>query len=604
MKQFRIVVFTLCLCASWIHADNTQPPEILPVDAIKPGMTGTTYTVMQGTKIDAIHTEIFGVLRNAIGPGHHLIIARLNDEKTKLTFAVHGMSGSPLYVDGKIAGALSRRVSQFEKDAFCGFTPIQDMLDVDNQAATESPKSSPAKKLVGADAWFRPMTGDAGMTFQPLLTPLVVAGLSPRAFSVWAREFRDSNFLSVMGAGGGGENPIHIDTPFNPGAPVSALLVKGAINVGGTGTMTYRNGNKMYAFGHPMFGFGSVQVPMARAEIIATIPSYLYPYKISNIGQVIGTITQDRLTAICGEVGEAPHMIPMTVEITGSNGKAKTFQMELFDHPQLTPYLVRSVFASITLLSLDYSSVFSMAVDGEIELNGLPSVKRHDFYSGDEETRFESLFGLAGDVDELMNSSLGEAKIKKVHIRATIENRRHEYDLEDVWINSDTVKRGETVTLRVTLRPWQGEPRVETISIPLPEELKGGEVKLLVGDADSMRRAELGWGTSTSSGKLDSLVLTSTRIARENPRTLTQLIEQMNKSRPHNYLYYRLSVSTPGQLVQNQRLTSLPPSSLAVRESKRSKEGSTRLSDAELFEKRIAVDGVVTGSQELTLKIE
>ena len=592
------------LVANLCIADEVKPPEILSVDAIKPGMTGTTYTVMQGTKIEPIHTEVFGVLRNAIGPGHHLIIARLNDEKTKLTFAVHGMSGSPLYIDGKIVGALSRRVTQFEKDAFCGFTPIQDMLDVDKQAAVEPPNPSPGKKLVGVSAWFRPMTGGEGMTFQPLLTPLVISGLSPRAFAVWGKLFSDSNFLPVMGAGGGSENPIHVDGPFEPGAPVSALLVRGAINVGGTGTMTYRNGNKIYGFGHPMLGFGSVKVPMARAEIIATIPSYMYPYKISNIGQVIGTITQDRLTAISGEVGEMPKMIPMTVDITKPNGKTKTFNVELFDHPHLTPYLVRGVFAAFTLLSLDYSSEFSMALDGEIALDGLPSVKLRDFYSGAEDARLESLFGLAGHVEELMNSSLGEAKIRKISIKAAVEDRRHEYELEDVWINRDTIKPGETVTLRVTLRPYQGEPKVETVSFLLPEELKSGEVKLLVGDAETMRRAELGWSTSSSSGKLDSIILSSTRIARVNPRTLAQLVELMNKSRPSNFLYYRLSASTPGQVVQNQRLTSLPPSALAVRESKRSRDGSSKLSDAELFEKRIAVDGAVSGSQELTIKVE
>lgn len=603
MKRFLAGLSSLLLIASLLHADNATPPEVFPVDAIKPGMTGTTYTVMQGTKIEPIHTEVFGVLRNAIGPGHHLIVARLNDEKTKLTFAVHGMSGSPLYIDGKVVGALSRRVSQFEKDAFCGFTPIQDMLDVNKQAPVEPPRSSPAKKLAGISAWFRPMTAGDGMTFQPLLTPLVVAGLSPRAFSVWANEFRDSNFLPVMGAGGGDENPIHVDTPFDPGAPVSAILVRGALNVGGTGTMTYRNGNKIFGFGHPMFGFGNVKVPMARAEIIATVPSYLYPYKIANIGQVIGTITQDRVTAIAGEVGPQPQMIPMTVEITGSSGRTKTSKVELIDHPQLTGRFVRGVFASLTLLTLEYNEEFSMTMDSEIELDGLPSVKLRDFFSGEEDARFESLFGVGNEVDELLNTNLGTPKIKRITIRAAVEDHRREYEVEDVWVNSDTVKRGDTVTLRVTLRPYQGEPKVETISIPLPEELKSGEVKLVVGDADAMRRAELGWGAS-STGKSDSIVLFSSHIVRENPRTLAQLVELLNKSRPHNFLYYRLSSTTPGQLVQNQRLTSLPPSALVVRESKRSRDGSAKLNDAELFEKRVAVDGTVSGSVELTLKVE
>jgi len=595
--------FSLLLAVA--RAEDSKPPEIFPISEIKPGLTGTTYTVLQGTNIVPIHTEIHGLLPNAVGPGHHLIIGRLNDEKTRLTFAVHGMSGSPLYIDGRIAGALSRRVVPFEKDAFCGFTPIQDMLDVDKLRDQPRPRAaSPGRRLADVKSWFRPVAAPDGMAWQPLSIPLVVAGLPPRAFAFWTKEFADMNFLPVMGAGGAGVEQKEVPGHFEPGSPMTALLARGAFAIGGTGTLTYRNGNKVYGFGHPMLWIGSAKVPMARAEIIATVPSYLYPYKISNIGQVVGTITQDRLTAITGEVGPAPRMVPMRVEIAPSNGKAKTYEMELFDHARLTPRLVSSIFSSVSLLALEYTPEFSMDLEAEAEIDGAPNLKARGFYSGEDEARFYALTEFARKVDDLYNNPFGEPTIKRITIHAKVRESRREYRIEDVWLDKELAKPGETLNVRVGLRAFQGERRVETMSIVLPEELKSGEAKLLVGDADAMRRAESGLSATGSTGKSDSIAVVLPSTTREDPRSLAQWIEVLNKSWEQNRLYFRLSRATPGQLVQNERLTGLPPSAIAVRDSRKWKDGANKLSEAELLEKSVALDGVVTGSAELTVRIE
>jgi hypothetical protein len=270
----------------------------------------------------------------------------------------------------------------------------------------------------------------------------------------------------------------------------------------------------------------------------------------------------------------------------------------------ITAALVQSVFNSITMLSLDYTREFSMAVEAKAELDGLPAVTMKDFYSGEEGARFEVLFGFARDVDELLNNPIAEARIKSITIKTTLGERRREFNIEEAWINKDTAKPGETVSLHVALRAFQGERRIERFEIVLPEEIKSGEVKLLVGDADAMRRAESGSSGSMTITKSDSVTVVSSVAPRERARTLEQIIQKMNEARPHNCLYYRLSRTTPGQLVQNERMPSLPPSELAVRESRRWKEGATKLSDAELFERRVPFDGVVNGSAELTIKVE
>jgi hypothetical protein len=602
---WRIQIIAALAGALASQGADTKPPELFPVSDIKAGLTGTTYTVLQGTRIDPIHTEIYGLLPNAVGPGHHLIIGRLDDEKTRTTFAVHGMSGSPLYIDGKIAGALSRRLTPFEKDAFCGFTPIQDMLEVDNPSPAPPPVVSSSKNFTGSKAWFRPLTASEGLTFQTLLTPLVVSGLPPRAFSIWAKEFADMNFLPVMGAGGSGAEARNIETPFEPGAPLAAVFARGAFHIGGTGTLTYRKGNRVYGFGHPMLMIGNARIPMARAEIIATVPSYFYPYKISRTAQVVGTITEDRLTAISGDVGPQPRMIPMSVEMSFADGQSKKYPMELFDSPFLTPKLVGDVFSSVTLLSIEYTREFSMAIEGEIVMEGLPSVKFNDFCAGEQSERFMGVEEFIRDVDDLYNNALGKPVIQRIQLKATVADQRREFEIQDVWINRDLAKPGETITARVTLRAYHGQTRVETIPILLPEEVKSGELKLLVGDADAMRRAETGSSFGGGgTGKLDVSAVSLFRNDRENTRTLTQLIELMNQARPHDFLYYRLSRTSPGQLVQSQRLTSLPPSAMAIRESRRWKDGSTKLSDAEIFEKRLPMAGVVRGSAELSIKIE
>lgn len=605
MSRLPGVLFLVVLGLTTDAADF-KAPQVFPLADIKPGMTGVTHTVLQGTEVVPIHTEIFGVLPNAIGPGHDLIIGRLNDEKTRLTFAVHGMSGSPLYIDGKIAGALSRRVVQFEKDAFCGFTPIQDMLDADKPApppAIAARASSPLQFL-GPQAWFRPIAARDGMVFQPFLTPLVLSGVPPRAMPLWTKHFGELNFLPVLGGGSHDDAPPKVESPFVPGAPMAAVLARGAFTIGGTGTMTFRNGAKVYGFGHPMLWLGSTKLPMARAEIIATVPSYLYPYKISRIAQTIGTITQDRLTAIAGEVGPEPRLVPMKVEITPFGAKSKTYEMELVDDPQLTPRIVGAVFGTLSLLSLEYTREFSMDMDAEIALEGLPSVTFRDFYSGDDGARFATLLDLPDRVHQLYNNPFAEAKIKGITLRAALREERRQFLLEEVWTNRDTVKPGDEVVVRCVLRAWQGDRHVETFTFTVPEEAKSGEIKLLVGDADVMRLAELGMvaGSMRTDSEWSSVILSY--ASREKPNSLTQLVEILNRQRPHNCLYYRLSRTAPGQLVHSKRLTGLPPSALAVRESRKWTDDASKLTDAELFERRLPVEGVLEGKAELKWKLE
>jgi len=387
------IVALVALLGAALDGAGQVPPqgEVFPLSRVQAGMRGKAYTVMQGTEVVPLDVEIYGVLHDFIGPKKDLIVGKLVDERTKLTGAVHGMSGSPLYIEGKIAGALSYRLTQFEKEGWCGFTPIADMIEA-GESGRESPRKAGrlesalgGRRFAGVgNAGMPLLAGDSG-GFRPLTVPVTIGGLGPRVFEWLRSEFAargfDGRLLPTMG-GGGQENKL-LKTPFEPGTPVAAVLATGDVHMAATGTLTWRRGSRVLGFGHPMFGSGKVAIPMARAEIIATISSYLMPHKLSNTRQVVGTIYQDRLTAIAGEIGPVPPMSELNIRLWSPRGE-RSFHSRLYQQEFMTPAIAASCVGQALTDTLDYSREFSLTLRGDIELKNHGRIHVENFYSGSE----------------------------------------------------------------------------------------------------------------------------------------------------------------------------------------------------------------------------
>ncbi len=308
-----------------------QNPEFFPLSQVRPGMTGTAWTVFQGATPEPMQVEILGVLRGARGPGQDMILAQLHGAKPEYTGVVEGMSGSPVYIGGKLLGSLSYRIGQFAKDPIAGITPIEQMLEV-----RDMPFHDPAGETQTASAAFPPASGMSlspspadslavgAMTFQPMETPLVMSGFRPEAIRFWQQQTAGTTLEPVV-AGGGlsglggssapGESASVAHPALEPGSAVSMQLIRGDLEVAATCTVTYIDPKQLLACGHPVLGAGPVSLPMTTAEVVTTLASPLNAFKIVNTGVTVGAFTEDRESALRGILGAQAHMIPVHIAI-------------------------------------------------------------------------------------------------------------------------------------------------------------------------------------------------------------------------------------------------------------------------------------------------
>lgn len=608
MNYRTAIVATVALLNAVLAGAGQAPPQdvIFPLDQVQAGMRGKAYTVMQGSEVVPLDVEIYGVLRDFIGPRKDLIVGKLVDERTKFTGAVHGMSGSPLYIEGRVAGALSYRLTQFEKEGWCGFTPIADMIEVGEVHGGTQRRTSRLglergeKRLASvggvglptmanaAERAFQFLPADSG-GFRPLAVPVTIGGLGPKMFEWLRSEFAaqgfDGRLLPVMG--GGGQEAKLLKGPFEPGAALAAVLATGDIHMAGTGTLTWRRGNRVLGFGHPMFQNGKVAIPMARAEIVATISSYLMPHKISNTRQVVGTIQQDRLTAIAGEIGPVPPMTELNIRLRSPRGERK-FNCRLYQHETMTPSIAASCVGETLMESMDYSRDFSLTLRGDIEVKNHGRIHLENFYSGSESEHYGPAREIAGLLNELLDNRSELPQIERIGLQLNFDDKRRQTHVSEVYVDRDKAKPGETVKVRAVLKPWRGEQHVVTLAFEVPENIRSGELDILVGDAAAA----------------DALDGKSGRIRVERPQNLDQLVNVLNRRRPHNALYLRVTQKADGIVVADQRMPALPPSAMQLYDSSRTMLEAARIERMDVIEKRLPQNAVVRGSQTLKVKIE
>src|SRR6266581_4771635 len=344
-KFMRRVVLgcVLCCFVSLLaaNAENSKPVPTIAVSQIHAGMKGVAYTVFQGVKPEAMDVEVLGILRNANGPKGDIILVRLGGAKAQYTGVVAGMSGSPVYLDGKLAGALAFRIGEFSKEPIAGVTPIADMLEInalDRSPAEEAAARPSVNGVVGNIAGKTASPGDGPSQpgsegtqgfanyLKPIETPLVFNGFSEDAVHRFASQFASAGIVPVMGAGS--VSDAKQPEPLEPGSAVSAVLVRGDMDIEATCTVTYIDPQHLLACGHPLLQFGAVDLPMNKAQVLATLPSPLNAFKIVNTTERAGVFVQDRHTGILGVFGRQPDMIPVTLTIHAASG-TKDFHYEV-----------------------------------------------------------------------------------------------------------------------------------------------------------------------------------------------------------------------------------------------------------------------------------
>jgi hypothetical protein len=587
--------------------------KVFPVDELRPGMVGVGRTVFEGDRLDEFKVHIIGVLRNVIGPRRDLILARLEGGPLANAGVIAGMSGSPVYIDGRLVGAVSYSLGAFSKEPIAGITPIAEMVSdatlpaVRRQAARVdlpmplTPESFQTS-LRQAFSWVRPFAdspsdvqvlGDInagiGTMLRPIATPLTLGGFDASVISPVASVFRDQGFVPVMAGSAQATQPDRgaAPLPLRPGDPIGVALMSGDLELGATGTVTEVDGDRVYAFGHPFYGLGPTQFPMTRAYVHTILPSLQSSMKIASTGEVIGTVSQDRATTIAGTLGRGPAMIPIKLTLNNSErGIRKTFNMAMVNDELFTPLL-----AYLSILNTLTSYERQNGV-GTYVLKGSASIKKHgdiafeDLFTGDQPSAGAAA-SVVAPINFLLRNSFEGVEFEGLNLEVEASEQPRSATLERAWIDGTRIKAGTTVDLKVLLRTYRGEEITRSVPVQIPSNARGS-VSIMVADATRLSQWEA----------------RELQVQPLQTSGLPQMIRLLNDARKNNRLYVRLITRDGGAVVRGESLAALPPSVLAVMESDRNGGSFRPLQSALLGEWEIVSGHAVTGTRTLTLPLE
>ena len=592
---------------------NTPPRagkvELFPESSLRPGMKAVAWTVFQGMKPAPVPVEIVGIWENGWGPRQDIVIGKLTG-RAEHTNVAGGMSGSPVYIDGKLVGAISLRLSVFSPDAICGITPIRLMLEVKDFDKSRPMDSRTPDKLDTAQLQLAVPSGllsrvmaanhsvSEAPTMTPIATPIAMSGFSEETIRQFGPMF---NQLGLMVAQGGAGGKLQSSTPaadwatsLQPGESIAAVLVSGDMNMTGGGTVTYNDGKRVLAFGHPMFNLGPVDMPIAKDDIITTLASSYQPTKMGNATEVVGALRQDRHSAIEGELGATAQMIPVTLAVRSyasdnSVRKTSNFHYNVFVDQKWTPYLMMAtLFNSLSNLN-DFSENATYRLHGELQVEGQQRIELTTMQAP-AETPIPTPMLLAGWwADKFNRLYMNSAKLPKldaVNITVDLLPERRIAQIESAWIADNKVVPGTEVPVKVFLRPYRGERIEKSVIVKIPAGLARGEHQILFSDSDTLSRFQ---NIASSLNRIE-----------DTPQTVAML----NQERSNNRLYVSLIESQPTVYSDEKVLPSLPASVLNVMQSGRATNHEFVSSPESAHEQlSVPLDEVVTGSYSLKIHV-
>jgi hypothetical protein len=561
-------------------------------------MEGVVRTVLSGDRIEELPAEILGVMENALGPGQSLILARLKGERAEFAGVASGMSGSPVYVEGRLVGALAYRIGQFTKEAIGGITPIEYMIDVGRSASSSpgSPEgaarqaSAPASPLRGVPLAAAPgARGESGALLRPIETPLVVAGLPPQVLAHFVPQFEALGAVAVAGSGGAASDVEPRSDPVRPGDAIAAQLVRGDLSVAATGTVTHVEGDRILAFGHPFLVSGPAEFSMARAEIYTTLASLAGSTKLARVMEGVGTWEQIRLAGAAGVTSRLPEMIPLTVNVT-TPGRERTYRYEVALHRDWTPLLTGISIASSLVNTVAFTDESTIAVKGRIDLEGHPDIRLDDLYSGLGGATSAAI-ATASDVQAIFTAifqnRFEEPTVRAIEITTEgIEESRLAF-VEGVWPSRKEASPGDEVQFQVRLRSFRGDVETRSLTFRVPENAPRGTLRVVVGGGSYLTTTERGMLVRRLSGA----------------RSLSQIISIVNRLRRADELCAKAIRRLPGAVVQSEVMPALPPSVLTTLRANRGSRQVSTMAEDTVWEESVPMDSIVIGGAVLTLKI-
>jgi hypothetical protein len=597
------LAFAMLACASVSFGAEMPPPkagkvDILPLKDVKPGMKATAWTVFAGTEPEAMPVEIVGVWKNYLGPKQDVIVCKLGG-KGKETGVASGMSGSPVYFDGKLMGAISLRMGVFSPDAICGITPIESMLEIqDFDKSRPADAKTPDKVVAELDAPpdVRASLLSAGV--QPISTPMMFSGFSPVVLKQFEPIFSQMGVTTVQG-GSSASNlsakpAAGWEKALNPGEAVSGILVSGDMSATGMGTVTYNDGKRVLAFGHPFYNLGPIDMPMAKSEILMVFSSTYQPTKFGSATEVVGALKQDRYTGIMGELGAEAPTVPVHVHVRslGPGGAVlgqKDLNFNVFVHQKWTPLLMNMTLANSLQQMNEFADEVTYRLSGDVQLVGSEKLHVSTVQTGNDAMAPVPLTLGAwwGDkFTRLFQNMVTTPDLKQVDCTVDLLPDRRIMAVDTAWTPSAEVSAGDEIPVKIFLRPYRGERIEQNVTVKIPADLPKGEHRILLSDAVTLNR-------------LQSAALSSNRYL-DVPETVSLL----NQERENNRLYISVVQRRATYYTEEKTLPALPLSVLNVLQGQRSAgRALTGIAESAQEELSLPFDQMVTGSFSLPIVV-
>jgi hypothetical protein len=583
--------------ASDSERPKSGPVAVLKASEVKPGMHAIGWTVFEGTEAEPVPIEIIGAWKNMWGPGQDIIIGKMGGRAARTNVA-GGMSGSPVYIDGKLIGAVALRLSVFSPDAICGITPIELMLeinDLDKTRPSDTKAPGPGQQVAGLNP-APDFLHNAAMV--PIDTPISFTGFSQETMNAFAPTLQQMGIATVAGGAGsslrGSKPAADWKTSLRPGESVAGVLVSGDMSMTGLGTVTYNDGKRILAFGHPFFNLGPVDMPMSKGDVLMVLSSAYQPNKLANATEIVGALRQDRHSGIMGTLGEEAPMIPVTVtvrslNVDGSARAEKKLHFHVFQQQKWTPYLMMmTLFNSLSGLN-EFSEEATYRLSGKIGFEGGQAPVELNTMQTSGELPAPAPMMLAGwwgdHFNRLYVNNVENPNIKDVNVTVDLLPERRLVSIESAWISSNEARPGDELPVKVFLRAYRGERIERQFTIKLPPGIAKGEHRILLSDAETLNRVQ------------------NVIEAGNHFIDISQTVSLLNQERSNDRLYISLLESSPTAYYDDKTLPNLPLSVLNVMQSGRSLNRElTTLPETASEQMSLPFDYVVAGSY--TLKVD
>jgi hypothetical protein len=602
LRPIRLLV-TLVLACGALTASAAQP-SFMPVSEVKPGMVGVGRTVFAGDNLEDFRAHIIGVLKNVVAPGRDLILARLEGGPLATTGVIQGMSGSPIYIDGRLVGAVSYSLGTFPREPIAGITPIAEMVAAVNSQApraargefdldwpatpqqvfaslgrlvarASTPLQSPLRPtdIVGA-----PSLADWAPRLRPIGAAMVASGLSEDV----ATQLRAAS-LSFAASGQSGPRVTPApERPLRAGDAVGMSFMRGDLEMGATGTITHIDGNRVYAFGHPFLNQGPTAMPMTRARVLTVLPSLDSSMKIASMGPVIGRMTQDRATAVGGVLGAGPEELAVNITLESTRAETRKLHFTVLHDQSLTPlFAYVAILNSLTTYERQ-SGVTSIAAQGTVTFDGLGTLTIDDAFTG-EQAVSQAAASAMTPLGTMATNTFRPALPRALDLTLRVSESQDFSTIERVWLDTTRPTLGGSHTLHVLLRQYRGGTEVVSIPVTMPSQAEGA-VTILVTDGPSLTTLE------------------QKELRPAAPLSVDALFAQLRNVRSSNRLYVRLLSSGAGTAASGESLPALPASVLAALNADASVAASAlSRSVVGAWDRRLP--RVVRGSRELTVTL-